>query len=167
MEAGKDNGQSASTGAMDASPLGPTLPTSTMGSPQILGPNLINPKPPPPPNARPIQDADQADAMATQVEKIYQQKEKEKEQYKAVLMQQDSKLAQVKEKVQRELDQSKADHEEHFKNMENKINEVAANHETRNQRSQRDLELRSQEVVEAAESRREADCAIPTPLPAS
>ena len=91
VEACKDNGQSASAGAMDASPLGPTLPTSTMGSPQILGPNLINPKTPPPPNARPARDADQADAMATQVEKIYQQKEKEKEQHKADLMQSDAK----------------------------------------------------------------------------
>ena len=31
--------------------------------------------------------------------------------------------------------------------MENKINEVAANHETQHQRSQRDLELRSQEFA--------------------
>ena len=97
VEAGKDNGQSASTGAMDAFPLGPTLPTSTIGSPQILVPNLINPKPPPPPNARPARNADQADAMATQVEKIYQQKEKEKEQYKAVLMQKENEFAQAKQ----------------------------------------------------------------------
>ena len=121
VEAGKDNGQSASTGAMDASPLGPTLPTSTRGSPQIFGPNLINPKLPPPPNARPARDADQADAMATTVEKIYKQKDKEKEQYKVVLMQKDSEIAQVTSKFQREFDQSKADHQEHLKNMENKI----------------------------------------------
>ena len=31
--------------------------------------------------------------------------------------------------------------------MENKINEVAVNHETQNQRSQRDLEFRSQELA--------------------
>ena len=70
VESGKDNGQSASIGAMDASPLGPILPTSTMGSPQVLGPNLINPKPPPLQTARAIRDAEQADAMATQVENI-------------------------------------------------------------------------------------------------
>ena len=145
-EAGKDNGQSASTGAMDASPLGSTLPTSTVGSPKILGPNLVNPKPPPPPNATPARDAAQADAMATTVEKIYQQKDKEKEQDKAVLMQKNNEMAQAREK-QRELDQSKADHQEHLKNMENKVNEIAAKHETQNQRSQRDLELKAQELA--------------------
>ena len=88
VETGKDNGQSASTGAIDASPQGPTLPTATVSSPKVLGPNLVTPKHPPPPNARPARDAAQADAMATTVEKIYEQKEKEKEQYKAVLMQQ-------------------------------------------------------------------------------
>ena len=76
VEAGKGSGQSACTGAMDASPAGPTLPTSTMGSPQILGPNQINPTPPPPLNARTAWSADQVDAMATKVEKIYQQKDK-------------------------------------------------------------------------------------------
>ena len=64
--------------------------------------------------------------MATQVEKIYQQKEKETEQYKAVLMQKENELAQAKDKIQREVDQSKEDHQEHLKDMENKINEVAA-----------------------------------------
>ena len=62
-------------------------------------------------------------------------------------MQKESEFAQAKDKFQRELDESKADHQEHLKNMENKINEVAANHETQNQRSQRDLELRSQELA--------------------
>ena len=77
-EAGKDSGQSVSTGAMDASPLGPTLPTTTGGSPKVLVPNLVVPKPPPPPNARPARDPAQADAMATRVEKIFQQKEKKR-----------------------------------------------------------------------------------------
>ena len=45
------------------------------------------------------------------------------------------------------MDQSKADHDEHCKKIENEINEVAANHETQNQRSQRVLELRSQELA--------------------
>ena len=76
-EASKDNGQSARTGPMDPSLLGPTLPTSA--SPQVLGPSLINPRPPPPPAARAAQDPDQADAMAIRVENISQQKEKEKE----------------------------------------------------------------------------------------
>ena len=103
MEASKDSGQSGFTDAMDASPAGPTLSFSTMGSPQILGRNQINPPPPPPLHARIDQNADQADAMATKVEKIYKQKEKEKEQYKADLAQKESELAEAKEKM-RELD---------------------------------------------------------------
>ena len=107
VEAGKDSGESASTGAMDASPAGPTLPISTIGSPQMLGPNQLNPKPPPPPNARTARSADQADAMAMQVEKIYQQKEKEKEQYKAVLAQNENELEQAKDKSRGDLTKAK------------------------------------------------------------
>ena len=57
--------------------------------------------------------------MATEVERIFQQKEKEKEQYKAVLKQKDNELGRAKERFQRDFDQSKADHQEHFKRMEN------------------------------------------------
>ena len=84
MEVNRDSVQTGFSGAMDASPAGPTLPISTIGSPQIFGPNQINPPPPPPLHARTVQSADQADAMAIKVEKVDQQKEKEKEQYKAV-----------------------------------------------------------------------------------
>ena len=56
-------------------------------------------------------------------------------------------MAQARERFQRDLDQSKADHQEHFKRMETKINEAASTHETQHQRSQRDLELRAQEVA--------------------
>ena len=84
--------------------------------------------------------------MAIEVEKVHQQKEKEKEQYKAVLAQKESELAEAKEKFQRELDQKEAEHREHFKNMESKINEAASNQETHNQKGQRDLELKAQEL---------------------
>ena len=107
MEASKDSGQNGSIDALGASPAGPSLPISTMGSPQILGPNQINPPPPPPLHARTAQNADQADAMATKVEKIYQQKEKEKEQYKAVLAQKESELAEAKNKSGGNLTKSK------------------------------------------------------------
>ena len=53
----------------------------------------------------------------------------------------------MKENIQREFDQSKDYHQEHFKNMENKVNEIAASHEIQNQRSQRDLELKAQELA--------------------
>ena len=69
-----------------------------------------------------------------------------KKQYKAVLKQNDNELAKAKERFQRDLDQSKADHEEHLKRMECKINEVAAIHETQHQRSQRDVVRRAQEL---------------------
>ena len=78
-------------------------------------------------HARTDQSADQADAMAIKVEKIYQQKEKEKEQYKAVLAQKESEIAEARENFQRELDQKQAEHREHLTNMESKINEVASN----------------------------------------
>ena len=53
---------------------------------------------------RPIQSADQADAMAIKVEKFHQQQEKEKQQYKAVLAKKESDVAEAKEKSQREFD---------------------------------------------------------------
>ena len=87
---------SASTGPSDFSPLGATLPT--VSSPQVLGPSGVNPKPPPPPVGRSEQTTRQVDAMAIQVEKIFQQKEKEKEQFKMVLKQKEAELAQAKEK---------------------------------------------------------------------
>ena len=56
-------------------------------------------------------------------------------------------MAQARERFQREFDQSKAAHQELFKSMENKVNEIAANHETQSQRSQKDLELKAQELA--------------------
>ena len=84
-----------------------------MGSPKILGPNLVNPTFPPPPNAKPAWDAAQASAMATTVENIYKQEEKEKEQYKTVLMQKDHEIAQAW-KIPEGI------WPKQFKNMENK-----------------------------------------------
>ena len=115
MEANRESVQNRFSVAMDASPAGPALPTPTISSPRIFGPNQINPLPPPLQHARPAQSADQADAMAIKVEKLHQQKEKEKEQYKAVLAQKESELAEANEKFQRELDQTQAEHREHFK----------------------------------------------------
>ena len=69
---------------------GRTSPTNFHNGIEILGLNQSNPPPPPPLHARAGQNADQADAMATKAEKNYQQKEKEKEQYKAVLAQKES-----------------------------------------------------------------------------
>ena len=134
--------QSANSMPMDISLQEPTLPT--VAPPQVLGPSSSVPKPFDPLMNRMTQGANQVDAMAIRVENISQLKEKEKEQYKAVLKQKDDELGQAKERFQRDLDQSKADHQEHFKRMESNINEVAANHETQNQRSQRNLELRTQ-----------------------
>ena len=84
--------------------------------------------------------------MAIKVEKLHQQKEKEKEQYKAVPVQKESEFAEAKEEFQRELNQKQAEHREHFKKMECKINEVASNQEMHNQKSQRDFELKAQEL---------------------
>ena len=64
-----------------------------------------------------------------------------------VIKQKEAELAQAKEKFQRELDQSKADHQAHLQSLETKINEVEANHETQNQKSQRELALRIQEIA--------------------
>ena len=116
--------QSASTEPIDFSPLGATLPT--VASPQVPGPSGIIPKPPPPPVGRTEQNSGQADAMAIRVEKLSQQKEKEKEQFKAVLKQKEEELAQAKERFQRDLDQSKAEHQAHLQSLETKINEVEA-----------------------------------------
>ena len=129
----------ASTVPSDFSPLGATLPT--VSSPQVLGPSGVNPKLPPPPVGRPEQNAGQSDAMAIHVEKIFQQKEKEKEQFKVVIKQKEAELAQAKEKFQRDFDQSKAEHQAHLQSLETKINEVEANHETQNLKSQRELAL--------------------------
>ena len=81
--------------------------------------------------------------MAIRVEKISQQKEKEKEQFKAVLKQKEDEIAQAKERFQRDLDQSKADHQSHLQSLETKINEVEAIHETQNKTKQRELALRT------------------------
>ena len=87
MEANRDSMQNGFSVAMDASPAGPTLPTSTIGSPRIFGPNQINLPPSPPQHARPVQSADQADAI--------RQKENKKEQYKAVLAEKESEFAEA------------------------------------------------------------------------
>ena len=145
MEANRDSVQNGFSVAMDASSAGPTLPISRIGSPRTIGPNQINFPPPPPQHARPVQSANQADVMAIKVEKLHQQKEKEKEQYKAVLAQKESELAEAKEKFQRELDQKQAEHREHFKKMESKINEVVSDQEMHNQKGQRYFELKWQE----------------------
>ena len=146
LRAGEDKrGKEACAHPMDQSPLGPTLPTTM--SPQAFGPSTTNPPPPPPPpNGKPIQGADQSDAMAMKVERMAQQKEIEKEQFRAVLKQKDDELAQIKERYQRELDNNTAAHQEHLRNMENKISEVEADHDTKKQ-SQRELELRLQDVA--------------------
>ena len=148
MEANKDSVQNGFSVAMDASPAGPTLPFSTVGSPRIFGPNQINHPPPPPQHARPVQRSDQADAMAIKVEKFHQQKEKEKEQYKAVLVQKESERAETKDNVQKAFYQRQGEHREHFKNMESEINEVhvVSNQEMHNQKGQRDFELKAQEI---------------------
>ena len=62
---------------------------------------------PSPPNGKPIQGTDQSDAMAMKVERMAQQKEIEKEQFRTVLKQKDDELAQVKERYQRDLDKNK------------------------------------------------------------
>ena len=64
-----------------------------------------------------------------------------------VLKQTEAELDQAKEKFQREIDQSKADHQAHLQSLETKINEVEANHETQHQKSQRELALRMQEIA--------------------
>ena len=92
-------GKEMSGHSMDHSPMGPTLPTTM--SPQAFGPSTTIPLPPPPPQGKSVHGADQADAMAIRVEKMAQQKEKEKEQFKAVLKQKDDELAQIKERYQR------------------------------------------------------------------
>ena len=73
--------------------------------------------------------------MVAEVERIFHWKEAENEQYKAVFNETYNELVQAKKRFQRDLAQSKADHEDHFKRMECTINEVAANHETHNQRN--------------------------------
>ena len=137
-------GKEACANLMDQSPLGPTLPTTM--SPQAFGPSMTHPPPPPPPNGKPTQGTDQSDAMAMKVERMAQQKEIEKEQFKAVLKQKDDELAQVKERCQRDLDKNTAAHQEHLRNMEDKISEVEADHVTKKQ-SQRELEFRLQDVA--------------------
>ena len=75
-----------------------------------------------------------------------QQKEKEKEQFKAVLKQKDDEMAQIKERYQRELDKNTAAHQEHLRNMETKISEVEADHDTK-KHSQRELELKLLDIA--------------------
>ena len=64
-----------------------------------------------------------------------------------MLKQKEDELAQAKERFQRDLDQSKAEQQAHLQSLETKINEVEANHETQNQKSQRELALRTQELA--------------------
>ena len=61
---------------MDYSPTGPTLPTATIATPKVLGPRQIPPIPPQP--VRQARNADQSGAMAAQVEKLHQQRERKK-----------------------------------------------------------------------------------------
>ena len=63
-----------------------------------------------------------------------------------MLKQKDDEFAQVKERYQRDLDKNTAAHQEHLRNMEDKISEVEADHVTKRQ-SQRELEIRLQEVA--------------------
>ena len=93
-----------------------------------------------------ILSADQGDAMAIQVETLHQQKEKYKEQCKAVLAQKESEFAVAKAQIQKEFILKQAEHQEHVENMESHINEVASNQEAYNQKGQRDLELNAQEL---------------------
>ena len=57
-----------------------------------------------------IQSADQGDAMAIQVETLHQQKEKYKEQCKAVLAQKESEIAVAKAQIQKEFIPKQAEH---------------------------------------------------------
>lgn len=63
-----------------------------------------------------------------------------------MLKQKDDELAQIKERYQRELHNNTVAHQEHLRNMENKISEVEADHDTK-KHSQRELELRLQDVA--------------------
>ena len=63
-----------------------------------------------------------------------------------MLKQKDDELAQIKERYQRELDSNTAAHQEHLRNMETKISEVEADHDTK-KHSQRELELKLQDIA--------------------
>ena len=124
---------------MDLSPQEPIL--TTAASPQVLGPSSSVPKPPDPPTNRMTQSANQADAMAIKVERLSQQKERDKEQFKEVLRQWEEEFTQAKERYQRELDQNKASHQAHPKEIEDNIIATETNQANQSQQTQREFEL--------------------------
>ena len=68
---GAKNGHSV---PMDYSPTGPTLLTTMIATPKVLGPRQSPPISPQP--ARQVRNAEQSDAMVAQVEKFHQQRDK-------------------------------------------------------------------------------------------
>ena len=63
------------------------------------------------------------------------------------MRQKEEELAQAKERDQRDLDENKASHQAHLKEMEDKIIATETNQANQNQQSQREFELIIQAYV--------------------
>ena len=68
-----------------------------------------------------------SDAMAVPVEKLHQQRGKEREQHKVVIAQKEIEMAETKASCQNEAAQHMAEYQEHFKRMESHLNQVPSN----------------------------------------
>ena len=135
-----------------ASPTGLTFPITMSGTPQVLVPRQLFSTPPQPP--RPARNAYQFDAMAVRVAKLHQQREKEREQYKADIVQKEMEVAETKARWQKEADQKMAEYQEHFKRMESLFKQDPSNQVIREQRSQRDLEIQAEEFQDKTTSQK-------------
>ena len=124
-EGNQEGAQHGHSVPMDNSPTGPTLPTTMIATPKVLGPRQLPPTPPQP--ARQARNAEQSDAIAAQVEKLHRQREKEQEQYKAVIAQKEVDVPETKARWQIEAAQKTAEYQDHIKRIEKHFNQVPFN----------------------------------------
>ena len=78
--------------------------------------------------------------------KLHQQRERDREQYKAVIAQRDVEMVRTKARWQKEAAQNMAEYQEQFKRMESHLNQVPSNQAMQEQRSQRDLEIQAEDL---------------------
>ena len=83
--------------------------------------------------------------MAAQVEKLHQQRERDRDHYKVVIAQRDVDIVETKARWQQEAAQQMAEYQDQFKRVESHFNQVPSNQAMQEQRSQRDLEIQAEQ----------------------
>ena len=84
--------------------------------------------------------------MVAQVEKLFHQRARDRDHFKAVIAQREVEMEETKARWQQEAAQKQAVYQRHLKRMESHLNQVSSNQVTQEQRIQRDLEIQKNEL---------------------